>query len=230
MPFKEHPRFQPPASQNATIWRYMDLAKFLSLLQTGALFFVRVDKLADDDPFEGYYNSADIQIEKLAFGDTPEEWRKRNSIPDEQTFNVAIRNQNWIRELVKAERETTFVNSWHAQQYESAAMWRLYVRSQEGIAIQTTYERLVQSFEQYEDFEIHVGMVNYIDYKTESIPFGNVLSPFMFKRKSFEHERELRALIWTSEHGKNVSSPRTLNKYRDQSGLRVTSRSRHLSE
>ena len=33
------------------LWRYMDFAKFVSLLESRALFFVRADKL--DDPFEG---------------------------------------------------------------------------------------------------------------------------------------------------------------------------------
>ena len=42
--YQEHPSFNPP-SDNATLWRYMDFTKFVSLLDKSALFFVRADKL-----------------------------------------------------------------------------------------------------------------------------------------------------------------------------------------
>jgi hypothetical protein len=63
-------------------------------------------------------------------------------------------------------------------------------------------------------------MVNYLDYELETIPGGNILAPTMCKRKSFEHERELRAVIWTLEHGKNTWGPE--NKFKDISGLYVS--------
>ncbi|MFN9869877.1 MAG: hypothetical protein ACK55E_00360 [Cyanobacteriota bacterium] len=37
--------------------------------------------------------------------------------------------------------------------------------------------------------------MRYIDYNTDWLPEGNSFYPFMHKRKSFEHEREARALI-----------------------------------
>jgi hypothetical protein len=48
-----------------------------------------------------------------------------------------------------------------------------------------------------------------------------MLFPYLCKRKSFEHEKELRALIWTPQHEKNwVGSPR-VNKFHDKNGLYV---------
>jgi hypothetical protein len=38
-------------------------------------------------------------------------------------------------------------------------------------------------------------MVKYIDYNDGEIPLDNVFWPFTYKRRSFEHERELRALV-----------------------------------
>ncbi len=38
-------------------------------------------------------------------------------------------------------------------------------------------------------------MVKYIDYDHEWISPDNMFSPFMYKRKSFEHENEARAVI-----------------------------------
>ena len=40
-----------------------------------------------------------------------------------------------------------------------------------------------------------MGEVTYIDYSKDAIPGRNVLAPVTYKRKSFEHESELRALV-----------------------------------
>ena len=52
-----HP-IQPPG--HAVLWRYMDFTRFLSMLDKGALFFARVDKLGD--PFEGALPRANIEV------------------------------------------------------------------------------------------------------------------------------------------------------------------------
>ena len=41
---------------DATLWRYMDVAKFADLLESKALFFARANKL--EDPFEGSWPDA----------------------------------------------------------------------------------------------------------------------------------------------------------------------------
>jgi len=43
--------FKQPSDLDVPIWRYMTIAKLLSLLDNRALFFARLDKL--NDPFEG---------------------------------------------------------------------------------------------------------------------------------------------------------------------------------
>jgi len=221
MAFAEHPDFQPPPTVDATIWRYMDLAKFLSLLDRSELFFVRADKLAEIDPFEGYYTNANLEFENLPFEETPKEWRARTNISDEGTFKSVVENMKIIRRVVKEQRELTFISSWHALEYESAAMWSLYVKTQEGIAIQSTYERFISSLAAYQDFDIYAGMIRYIDYKREVISMVNIFFPFMHKRKSFEHENELRALIWTPQHGRNEIGNPSQNKYLNVTGLYV---------
>jgi hypothetical protein len=42
-----------PPSDDAVIWRYMDFAKFVAMLQTESLFFNRADKFRD--PLEGRF-------------------------------------------------------------------------------------------------------------------------------------------------------------------------------
>jgi hypothetical protein len=43
-------------------------------------------------------------------------------------------------------------------------------------------------------YDQHIGEVEYIDYKKEYIPFDNNFFPFLFKRKSFQYEREVRVI------------------------------------
>ena len=40
----------------------------------------------------------------------------------------------------------------------------------------------------------YIGEVIYIDYKKEYIPFDDMFFPFLFKRKSFQYEREVRII------------------------------------
>ncbi len=69
--------------------------------------------------------------------------------------------------------------------------WRVFA---EGIAVQTTYSKLKKEFEN--DCNTHLGKVRYVDYgpEKEFIDISNAFSPMMHKRKSFEHEQELRIL------------------------------------
>jgi hypothetical protein len=83
-------------------------------------------------------------------------------------------------------------------------MWKLYTKGNSGIAVQSTYKRLVDSFSVCNE-KPEVGVVQYIDFQKDfsvipnqseylngRIPFYQ----FMYKRKSFIHEQELRALIF----------------------------------
>lgn len=219
MPFKEHPEFSPPDSPNAKIWRYMDLAKFLSLLDRRCLFFSRLDRLSEFDPFEGHFTRMNVALDGTKFEDMSEEWREAYGVKDEKTFSAMIDASKLGREyIVKYHRPETFVNSWHIKEHESAAMWKVYLTNNEGIAVQSTYQRLIESLTSYNEFDVYVGKIKYINYENEVIPRHSILSPFMRKRKSFEYEDELRALIWTPQYGKNDLAN---NKFANAHGLEV---------
>lgn len=222
MPVESHPSFIAPASATATIWRYMDLAKFLSLLERSALYFPRVDKLAVADPYEGYYTNTHATIARLDVNALPEEVRTQK-FGNGQTLKEIFGQFQSSEPLARAMRETTFVNSWHMLEHESAAMWALYLRSEDGIAVRSTYQRLVDCFKDYKDFEIHIGLIKYIDYERDLIPLGQAMFPMMHKRKSFEHEHELRALIWTVANGRNELplTDETVNRFKEHVGLYV---------
>ena len=221
MSYKEQPDFISPSDPNCKIWRYMDLAKFLSIIDVRSLYFTRLDQLGTFDPFEGYYTNLNIQFDNTPFESMSDAWKEENGIKTKQLYDVVIQSNKNIRKFVKYNREVTFVNSWHIKEYESAAMWQLYLSNQEGICIQSTFKNLIESLESYKEFDIFIGKIKYIDYQNEAIPKGNILSPFTYKRKSFEHEEELRALIWTPQNGKNDISNPNNNKFKDVLGIYV---------
>src|ERR1043165_4873977 len=68
-------------------------------------------------------------------------------------------------------------------------------RSSEGIAIRSSVARLKTALASFED-KIFVRPVRYLDYDRDRIEMGDVLEPFFYKRRSFEHERELRAVFF----------------------------------
>ncbi|KAF5431738.1 hypothetical protein C5S36_09945 [Candidatus Methanophagaceae archaeon] len=110
----------------------------------------------------------------------------------EDSFNEM---QRQLTSFSKDIRRFTIMNCWHINDYESAAMWNLYLKTDEGVAIQSTFKRLTESFLNHAEHDVHIGTVKYIDYETEWLPERYSFNPFLHKRKSFEHERELRAII-----------------------------------
>ena len=52
-----------PIKDSTIIWRYLDLAKFLDLLENQFLFFCRADKFSD--PLEGSLNRHWYKMEKM---------------------------------------------------------------------------------------------------------------------------------------------------------------------
>lgn len=220
MSYVGHPEFREP-SIDSKIWRYMDLGKFLSLLDKKAMYFSRLDKLSKFDPFEGYYTRINISFGNCQFDEMSEDWKVNSGVNTPEKFYRMQAATKKVYDFVKANREYTFVNSWHIQEHESAAMWKLYLSNYEGIAIQSTFGKLKNSLSEYKEFQVHIGQIKYIDYEKEAIPMGNLLSPFLYKRTSYEYENELRALIWTPQHGKNDATQPDANKYKDVFGLYV---------
>ena len=178
--YKEHPSFTPPPD-NAVLWRYMNFTKFVSLLDRSELFFVRADELKD--PFEGALTHANVAATEAFLRSLPE---------------VASRGN--IMGISKEMRRFMLISCWHKNRNESAAMWSLYSREMDGIAIKTDFSSFKQSL--VSNTEICIGMVNYIDYESDVIPTGNAYNPFLYKRHSFEHEHEVRAMFMKlSERG-----------------------------
>jgi hypothetical protein len=180
----KHETFRLPTNKDIPIWRYMDLAKYLSMLDRRCLFFARATMLGD--PFEGSSTKMMVSGREYiranrATDPTLAQWK---DAPDTMFTNMG----NIFKHFV----QSYLISCWHMNEHESAAMWKLYSSSHEAVCIRSTYRRLRQCLPQC----VYIGEVNYINYETEGFSVGNSFNFIMHKRLSFEHERELRAIFW----------------------------------
>lgn len=162
------------------VWKYLDLSKFLDLLLCKQLFMSRSDKF--EDQYEGTFSEP-----------TFEEIRK-----------ISDNNPEFLDEY-KTRRKNVVISSWHINEYESYAMWHIFTKNNEGLAIQSTIGRLQEALGPENRYDQYIGEVKYIDYKKEYLPFDNNFFPFLFKRKSFQYEREVRIISDLSEHNLNIN-------------------------
>ncbi len=188
--YRHRPDAKLPDDLNTPIWRYMDFTKFVSMLETGALFFCRPDCL--DDRFEGKWGRASIK-------EIEQDLRRRQAEGQGIEFGSVEYQLRGVKLNFEEMRKVLAVNCWHLSSHESAAMWRLYVYAHQGLAICSTTAKFIESIPNDKTLPIHIGVVNYIDYDTDAIPLKDYLAACLCKRKSFEHERELRAVAYKLE-------------------------------
>jgi hypothetical protein len=162
-------RYVNSPSKNAGLWRYMDLAKLLAMLESSQLYFSRADCF--EDPYEG-------------------EWPMATARKFKELKNL---NALQIPQKLKTQ---AFVSCWCASQHESAALWKLYMSGPDGVAVRSDVTRLMAQLEQASP-KVTLAEVGYIDYASETqIPWTEGLLPLLTrKRKSFAHEQEVRAII-----------------------------------
>lgn len=179
--------------KNVVLWKFMDFSKFVSLLKTKSLFFTRADKFTD--PFEGAKGLLknkkewdDSQITFfMGFLENIETSRNMNK---SQKIEEAKKILHQLESGGLEKRKSTIVSCWHENMFESEAMWKLYAPLDNGIAIRTTYKDLYESLGA--NPRIDIGKINYVDFNET---FTNLNEPFWYKRKSFIHENEVRAVI-----------------------------------
>lgn len=191
MPYTPHRYFKTPADK-AKLWRYMDLARLISMLSNRSLFFSRADEL--DDSWEGALSPVDVR----------RGWRRLRKWGQHERDGGQSYCKRWNDRFAACQNELrrrVYVSCWHRNPGESLAMWKLY--ADKGIAVQTTVARLKDALGESAGRMIYIGKVEYPDYAKTGVSGDHELSPFMNKRKSFACEREVRALFMepTTESG-----------------------------
>lgn len=185
----DHASFINRPSDSESVWRYMDLARYLSLIQSSALHFARADQMSDR--WEGSLSEQNLVMRPQLYGD----------LSEQVLTQMAMMRPMFLQRI--------HMSCWHLSEVESAAMWDIYQREGRGVAVRSTWGRLKESITAERD--VYGAKVKYVDYRTTFIPEGNVFDAFLHKRESFSHEREVRLVMGTglsgphpTEEGNNV--------------------------
>jgi hypothetical protein len=173
--FEYHQSFPQPSDPSVLAWRYMDLAKLMSMVLKRELYLRRLDLLPDR--YEGLYPR-----------------RVRRALAEHYathglTENEAIEIANHRVDFSKETRQMMYVNCWHLGDYESEAMWRIYCGDDSGLAIVLSYENLRTLISTDSAW---IGEVQYLDYESDLLSPGNAFKVALHKRIEFSHEKEAR--------------------------------------
>ena len=184
--YKYHEQFHTPNNETV-IWKYMDLFKFLDLINSNELFMLRTDLFTDKS--DGLNRNTFEHYNELLPSVSP-------FIPE--NFGSI---QMQINEKV---RKGSYVNCWHINNYESSVMWDAYSNSNGGVAIKTTISKFIDSI--IDERNIYISEVEYSD---GPIPISNVYYPLVYKKPEFKDERELRVFYVEPD----VVTPNSNNSY-----------------
>ncbi len=168
-----------------TLWRYLSFEKFVNLLSEKSLYFARADKF--DDKFEGH-------VPPLI-----EEYYEK------ETKRFGTDGSQAVIKLWHKWRKWVMCSCWHRGKQESMGMWGRYDLHNSGIAIKTTIRGLRDSFSHKGSVDVHIGRVWYKEYQDIKVPknireIHTIYLPFFYKRKAFEFENEVRAIIDASPY------------------------------
>ncbi|MGR6500855.1 DUF2971 domain-containing protein [Shewanella sp. Koi 1] len=197
--------------------RYMDLPKFVSLLQTKSIYLAKM--AAFDDALEGgltvsdffKVSNAPILFDLALNLACPVD--NESQADREERATAARKAQNEIREKTfvtpfgvyqcdKAEqlfpicKQWLYVSCWHQSPHECSAMWKIYGSDKNSVCIFTTVEKLKASISPNNLFKnIGFRQVNYISHIEHEFS-SDPISPFIAKSKPYTFENEFRVVAW----------------------------------
>ncbi|SEQ34555.1 hypothetical protein SAMN04488038_105297 [Solimonas aquatica] len=110
------------------VWRYMSFAKFDWTIQNKCLWLCRADLLGD--PWEMSLSGEQLRLVINRHPITPIGEAQRESAEERAKRILGL----W--------RSRTFVCCWNKSQHESNALWKIYCKNPDGVALQTTHQKL----------------------------------------------------------------------------------------
>jgi hypothetical protein len=186
----------------STLQRYMNLPKFVYLLQESALFLPKMSVFEDHleggltarDYFSHSNDAARIDIGINALwpvaNETIEDGNARRSKAESSLQDLKNKTFETPFGPYKCDdaesiflrcREWIYVNCWHKSPHECSAMWSLYGADNNSVCVFTTEDKLREQIESKNDQDvIALHDVKYIDHQSASLD-KNDLSPFTAK-------------------------------------------------
>lgn len=190
----------------ASILRYMNYPQFKDLCCNG-LKLTKAAKYAQDDHFEGEFIELNYQIAKDL---------KNYSEHDGKRTQRTVS----LKEESRKVREKSYVSCWTLSESENVALWKIYGKDKNSIALKTTIVKLKQAIESFlqasrendailmKILKSQIVKVKYIDHRTMDldqcrehfdIPPSTILH---YKNIGYEYEAEVRVIFDGVELGR----------------------------
>lgn len=173
------------------VWRYLSLSRFIWLLQRKQLWLSRVDLL--EDPWE-----CAITGEEMSY------LAQRAPITPVGAVAEAV-NQR-LKRITEEWRRTTYINCWCGREEESHALWRVFCGPKEGVAICSTWGKLMDLAQ-----NMRLVEVDYTGYDRVRTP--NITKVSMRKRQMYDYEQEVRIIAQQDTPNPNL--------IKEESGFRL---------
>ncbi|HIP01875.1 MAG TPA: hypothetical protein EYN44_20065 [Marinobacter salarius] len=205
---------------SVVIQRYMDLTKFVNLIQTRSLYLAKMsafeDALEGGLTVDGFFETSNAAaiIDLALNGHWPavsesateranrlEETGAARNEAEKKQFNTPFGSypRDEAERLFPACKEWLYVSCWHQSEHECAAMWRLYGRDKNSVCVFSTDEQLAAAIVPDRACNrLEIQRVNYISHIDDTFS-DNPLDPFISKSKPYAFEREIRIVSWNSD-------------------------------
>lgn len=222
-------------SLDTKIYRYMDLAKFLSLIHQKSLFFAKASSFEDGlegmpTELDGFMGSgvaemleltvnnlwpglSNLSVEDLASKEREHDVAKAKF--DERTIETIFGPQRIedyanYSSLFESVAQWVDVSCWHMDvgASESMAMWKIYGAGSAAVCVESTLRDVLNSMRIPQDMDLFADRVSYLDFESDFIGVDDPLKVFFHKSNYYDYEKELRFILYSS----NALDPRVDRK------------------
>lgn len=184
--YQDHEICQQPVSETR-LWRYMAFDQLVSLLAKRKLWFSRAVALQDADPYEGTLPEENVRRSAV---DLALEMPMLNVLPQEKLDQFVESHRSFQKIF-----NLNLVSCFNVAEHESNAMWHVYGKGANCVALTTTLGELKECFGPFVDYDVFIGQIKYIDYSKAFLDESNLLSPLLHKASFYSYENEVRCLI-----------------------------------
>lgn len=166
------------SGDTTTVWHYMDLWKFIEMIETESVYFRRLDKF--EDKWEG--SLPKWLVEGLT---------NAKSFPGNE--EATKRTEQYFSEH---DYSKSFASCWHISKPENYAMWKVYIKNEPGIAIKTSIGNIIKSLKNRNKTSEYKLFLKRVAYCADGqMPKrGGMFHLSAIKRKPYRYENEMRII------------------------------------
>ncbi|WP_447650440.1 hypothetical protein [Pseudomonas abietaniphila] len=215
----------PELSPNTKVYRYMELAKFLSLIHQHYLFFARASSYEDllegmPTDLDSFMGSGVAQmLDHVVNGLWPASIEDRGQPAldtkaaadcaraqfDERVVPTVlgqVRAEDYPTHsaIFEAVSDWVDVSCWHTDDggAESMAMWKIYGAGAAAVCVQSTLGAVMEAMRIPDQMIVHAGIVTYLDYQNDYVGNEDPKQVFFQKSRPYAFEKEVRLIMYPS--------------------------------